>query len=86
MAGDYPNASGLKNKLNKERKRTMKHRIRKTLSLALALIMLLSMVPLVYATEDADEFADFRNGWLYKYSTDNTPYLYIFDYATGGNQ
>ena len=35
----------------------MKHRIRKTLSLALALIMLLSMVPLVYAAEDVDEFA-----------------------------
>ena len=35
----------------------MKHRIRKTLSLVLALLMLLSMVPLVYAAEDVDEFA-----------------------------
>ncbi|MBR5859651.1 MAG: hypothetical protein IKZ05_06975, partial [Clostridia bacterium] len=35
----------------------MKRRIKKTLSFALAIIMLLSMVPLVYAAEDADEFA-----------------------------
>ena len=31
-------------------------------------------------------FSDFRNGWLYNYSTDDTPHLYVFDYATGGNQ